>query len=158
MQDSQRKWNLTILWSHNEEKHPFWLNTIMRTGGSVWWDVRWKLNPNQFDYPLTGYIWNTVEQKVTHKASILEVAPKPSEERMGEVLRSWREARFHVNPNSPLLLYQKDQSATCTLLKLSSLVRLKNPGELEGIILHKENRPIGQGPQGVAIINDPQLI
>jgi hypothetical protein len=46
---------------------------------------------------------------------------------------------------------------TCTLLKLSGLVRLRHPGQLEDTILFREKRPIGQGPQGVAIIEDPRL-
>jgi hypothetical protein len=148
---------IAILWSHNEDKHPFWLSSIMRLSRDVWWDVRWKLKSDQFNYPLPGYIWNTVEKQITHKTAILTVDSKPNDERIKEVLKSWSDLKLHVNPNSPLLLYQRDRTVTCTLLKLSGLIRLRHPGQLEDTILFREKRPIGQGPQGAAIIEDPRL-
>ena len=154
--ESERK-EPAILWSHNENKHPFWLASIMLIGVDVWWDVRWKLNTRQFSYPLAGYIWNTVEQCVTHKALVVEIDPSPTDKIIEEVLASWNSAKLHVNRDSPLHLYQKDRTKTCTLLRLSNLTLLKKYGELDQILLFKEKRPIGGGPQGVAIIENPNF-
>lgn len=150
--------DLAILWSHNQKNHPGWLDTIMKncTARFVWWDVAWRCP--RVDVPLTGYVWNTVEGQATHKASITKIEGQTSEQLAEEVKRSWRECNIHVNPNSPLLLYQEDRDVKhCTLLKLEDLKRLDHPGKLKDFILAKELRPIKQPPQSCAKVIDPHL-
>lgn len=146
-----------IIWSHNEQEHPGWLDSIMEFCRSrfVWWDVGWTLvsvNP-----PLTGYVWNTNKKQATHRASIERVERQPSEKLAEEARESWRECNIHVNPNSPLLLYLENRDTECTLLKLTSLEELLHPGKLEDFVRVKEGRPIKQGPRRVAIVIDPHL-
>lgn len=149
--------DLAILWSHNERKHPKWLDTVMQCcrKGFVWWDVGWSLIPRS---PLTGYIWSTIEKQATHRASIERIECQPSNKLAEEVKETWRECNFHVNPNSPLLLYMENPNNRCTLLKLTSLERLLHPRKLQDFILAKEGRPIKQAPQSVAIVLDPHLM
>ena len=151
--------DLAILWSHNRKKYPGWLDTIMRncTGRFVWWDVAWPrphVNP-----PLTGYIWNTVDGQATHRASVTRIEGQPSEQLTEEVKRSWSDCNIHVNPNSPLLLYQDKTIKRCSLLKLEGLKTLDHPGKLRAFILAeaKPTRPIKQPPQGYAKVIDPHL-
>lgn len=152
--------DLSILWSHNEQKHPKWLNTVMKSCKSqpIWWDVGWQLIPDQFIFPLTGYIWNTVEKRATHRTSIETVKRQPSEALTEEVKKSWHECNIHVNPNSPLLLYEKNKDKRCTLLKLADLERLRHPGKLKDFILAGKERPIKRAPQSVAVVIDPHLL
>lgn len=154
-----KKDNLAILWSHNERKHPEWLDTVMRSCNErfVWWDVGWPLTAEELMVPFAGYIWNTKEKLATHKALIERVERQPSEKLAEEIKESWSECNIHVNPNSPLLLYQEDKDRKCTLLKLTSLKRLRFQGKLADFVLAKQRRPITQAPQGVAIVIDPQL-
>lgn len=151
--------DIAILWSHNEKKYPKWLDTIMKSSKSesVWWDVRWKLVPDRFTLPITGYIWNTVEQQTTHRASIEKIERQPSKQRADEVIRSWHKCNIHVNPDSPILLYLENRISTCTLLKLTHFERLAHPGNLDDFILAKKGRPIKQAPQSVAMVIDPYL-
>jgi len=160
LRDVLKTRDLAILWSHNEKKHPKWLDTIMRSCKSrfVWWDVGWQLVPAQFAFPVTGYIWNTVEKRATHRVSIERIERQPSEQLAEEIRKSWRECNVHVNPNSPLLLYLENKDRKCTLLKLTSLDRLLHPGRLEDFILAKERRLIKQAPQSVAMVVDPHLV
>jgi len=151
--------DLAILWSHNRQKYPRWLDTIMQSQCRfVWWDVKWQPNPEQFILPLTGYIWNTVEEQVTHKASIQRIERQPSKELADEVIKSWNECNFYFNADSPLLLYLKAKAEKCTLLKLVSLEKLQHPGKLKDFILAKEGRPPKQPPQSFCIVIDPHLL
>lgn len=159
MSDTLKAKELGILWSHNERRHPGWLDTIMHSckGRLVWWDVGWRLVPEQLALPLSGYIWNTVEKRATHRASIERIERQPSRRLAEEVRKSWRGCHIHVNPNSPLLLYLENEDRICTLLRLANLERLLHPGKLEDFILAKRGRPIKQAPQSVAIVVDPHL-
>ncbi|MCK4481626.1 hypothetical protein KAU55_00255 [Candidatus Bathyarchaeota archaeon] len=160
MAETPKRGDLGILWSHNEQEHPRWLDTIMQTCTSrpIWWDVGWQLVPGQFIFPLVGYIWSTVEKQATHRASIKRIERQPSEKLVEEVRKSWRECNIYVNPNTPLLLYLKNKDRKCTLLKLASLKILLHPGKLEDFVLAKKGRPIKQAPQSVAIVIDPHLL
>ena len=114
--ETPKRGDLGILWSHNEQEHPRWLDTIMQTCTSrpIWWDVGWQLVPGQFIFPLVGYIWSTVEKQATHRASIKRIERQPSEKLVEEVRKSWRECNIYVNPNTPLLLYLKNKGLdTC---------------------------------------------
>jgi hypothetical protein len=159
LKDVLKTEDLAILWSYNKQKHPSWLDAIMKSpcrSRFVWWDVGWQLVPRPT--PLTGYIWNTIEKQATHRAFIEKIERQPSEQLAEEVKKSWYECKIHSNPNSPLLLYQKNKDSTCTLLKLSSLKKLLHPGKLEDFVLVSEGRPIKQPPQRGAIVIDPHLL
>ena len=151
--------DIAVLWSHNYRKYPGWLDTIMKncTGRFVWWDVEWS-RPRVVT-PLTGYIWNTIDEQATHKATVETIECQPSEHRVEEVKLSWSDCNIQVTPNSPLLLYQDKAIKRCALLKLEDLKRLDHPGRLKNFILAeaKPPRPITQPPQRYAKVIDPHL-
>jgi len=160
LRDMVKKKDLAILWSHNREKHPVWLDTIMQSCRSrpFWWDVGWQLIPDQFIFPFAGYLWNTVEKRATHRTSIERVERRPGEKLIEEAKKSWEDCNIHVNPNSPLLLYEKNKDKRCTLLKLAGLDELRRQGKLEDFILARKGRPIKKPPQSVAVVIDPHLL
>ncbi len=156
MEKTRLENNLAILWRHNKNTHPRFLDDI-HAGVQIWWDVGFKINPNQFNYPLTGYLWNTIEDAATHRATISRIETQPSEGRVQEVIESWDDARIRFNPNSPILKYRRDRSKTCTLLNITDLRMLSNPAQLHTFILAKGHRSIRPGRWVRAIINDPNL-
>lgn len=159
MQKTSKDKDVALFWSHNRKDHPEWLDSIMNSRPQfVWWDVAWalKAKPN---LPCSGYIWNTIDRPtgVTHKASIVEIDPRPTEQHIQEVILSWQESKIHFNENSPLLLYKKKQKLNCTLLKLN-LVKLIHPGKLGDFTLASTKISPKQGPQSHYIVIDPCLM
>jgi hypothetical protein len=159
LQKASKDKDVALFWSHNKKDHLEWLDSIMKNRPQfVWWDVAWTLKA-KLNLPCSGYIWSTVDRPtgVTHKASIVEIDPRPTEQRIQEVIRSWKKSKIHFNENSPLLLYKKKQKSKCTLLKLKNIVKLANPGKLADFTLVSTGKPPKQGPQSHYIVFDPYL-
>lgn len=157
MQKASKDKDVALFWSHNKKDHPEWLDSIMKNSPQfVWWDVAWTLKTKP-RLPCSGYIWSTVDRPtgVTHKALIVEIDPRPTEQRIQEVIQSWQESKIHFNENSPLLLYKKKQKPRCTLLQLKNLHELTNPGRLDDFALVSTEISPKQGPQSHYIVFDP---
>jgi hypothetical protein len=159
LQKASKNKDVALFWSHNKKDHPEWLDSIMKNSPQfVWWDVAWtlKAKPN---LPRSGYIWSTVDRPtgVTHKASIVEIDSRPTEQRIQEVIQSWEKFKIRFNENSPLLLYKKKQKSNCTLLKLKNLVELANSGKLADFTLVSTGKPPTRGPQSHYIVFNPYL-
>ena len=143
---------LGILWSHNKRVHPYWLRTCIRAckgQGFIWWDVGWKINFNQFKFPIEGYIWNTVKKVATHTTWVLKESRslhQPEIEPAERAYENLRELKVHVNENSPLLEYIRGERENFTLLKLGDLRRLSVRRKLADFRLWN-GRPILQPPQ-----------
>ena len=140
-----------ILWSHNERTFPRWLEQVaegIKRQGYMWWSVGWKINPDQFIFPLIGYIWRTAVGNVTHSAVIERIENNPDEELAREVDRNRTEV-FGIprNPASPLTKYLSGQRKSLTLLKLIELTELPTPRQLKDFRLLNGD-VITRPPQG----------
>ena len=134
---------LGILWSHNTQNFPKWLDLLdarspLIEERGVWWDVGFRMDLSQFrspkySSPLEGYIWNTIEKVSTHKAIInldeSECQPRKNKVKIAlEELETWG---ISFNRNSPLKRYLADEPITLTLLRLEKFERLRIPIKLE---------------------------
>jgi hypothetical protein len=137
--------SLSILWSHNERKFPNWLAscvTASRSQGFIWWDVGWPINFDQFSPPVDGFIWNTVRGQVTHRALIEDVLCQPDRTKVDEIAQNWITLNLPVHENCPFVLIgQKGNVGTLTVLKLTDLEPLEKPKNLDAFILCNDKVP-----------------
>ena len=134
---------LGILWSHNKQNFPNWLDSLddrlrLIEERGVWWDVGFRMDLSQFrspqySSPLEGYIWNTIEKVSTHKALINldESECQPKKNKVKATLKELEAWGITFNMNSPLKRYLADAPITLTLLRLKKFERLSIPLKLE---------------------------
>jgi hypothetical protein len=121
-----------------------------KTQGFVWWDAGWRIKFDKLAFPVTGYIWTTADQQVTHVASIESGSRMVSQsDKMlaREVEANWNKLGLPFNINDPLHKYLRNERETLTLLKLSEIEELNPPKGLGDFTLWN-GRPVLRPPQG----------
>lgn len=132
---------LGILWSHNNEGNMRWLGECIKAieiQGFVWWDEGWRTKRGQLGFPITGFIYTTVEKQVTHAASIeagRKTVSQPDRVLAEKVEANWYKLGLPFSDNDPLHKYLRGKNKTLTLLKLSKINKLEPPKGLEDFTL-----------------------
>jgi hypothetical protein len=125
--------------------------------GYVWWDAGWRIRFDRFVFPITGYIWTTIDQAVTQETSIetgSRMVRQPDKVPAKQVEADWIDLGLPYSTDDPLHRYLRNELETLTLLKLSKIEELIPQRELDDFTLW-DGRPVSQPPQGVYYINLP---
>jgi hypothetical protein len=144
---------LGVLWSYDNTGGTRWLPECVkaiRTQGFVWWDVGWKIKFEHLTFPLTGYIWATVEKHVKYRAIIesgSRTVKQPDKTLAREVEANWIKVKLPFGKNDRLHEYLGNDREELTLLKLSSIEELHPPMGLGDFMLW-DCRPLTRPPQG----------
>lgn len=143
------------MWSHNKRKYPHWLIDLrarawkIKSQGFIWWSVGWRINFDQFIFPVTGYVWNTVEKEIPYRTLIgheSKTLCQPERELAKQALENWKRLNVYVHNNSPVVEYQRGERKIVTLLKLINLEELATTLKLEDFKLW-DGTPIPRPPQ-----------
>jgi hypothetical protein len=149
---SAKSGKIGLIWSYNGDEASQWIEGCKRAikaQGFAWWDVAWKINFDNIGLPTKGYIWSTFAQKVKYVTTIEQVTilKQPEDVLAREVEKNWVEMKIPFGWNDRLHEYLRKEREVLTLLKLSEIVDLNPPLNLNELTSWKGNT-ILRPPQG----------
>jgi hypothetical protein len=163
MPETSKPEKFGILWSYDNKGGTGWLSGCVRAikaQGFVWWDVGWKIKFGQFTFPITGYMWATLERQVKYVTSIeseSRTVGQPDKALAKKVEENWIELRLPFGRNDRLHEYLKEDRNELTLLKLSDIRELNPPMGLDDFTLWN-GRSLSRPPQGHNRIRLPSTL